>query len=316
MGLIAPPDAPERRGRAGMRVRAPAKARPRPPRPPRIPLPTLAFVVVWALASLSGLAVWFLVYAFTLSGLQEASSQHSLYAALRTELAQGIAPLGGSIPVGQPVAVLRVPQAGINDVVVEGTTSSALEQGPGLLPGTGLPGQPGVSVILGRQSMFGGPFRHLPTLAGGDLIQVITGQGTFTYRVLDLRYPGDPLPSPLPAGQSRMIMVTIVGSGWLGGGKDRLLYVDAALVGKPVAAPSGQPVVVSASQLPMHGDDDSGVFIVLVLRLQLLLLVGLAVGWAGPRWGKWPTWLVGAPAILAAVWGVSETAIALFPNLL
>jgi sortase A len=312
MGLAAPPEAPVRRSRVAMRLRAPAR-----PRPPRTPLPTLGLVAVWAFASLSALSLWFLLYAFTLSGLQEASSQHSLYAALRSELAQGIAPLGGSVPLGKPVALLRVPQAGINDVVVEGTTSALLEQGPGLLAGTPLPGQPGVSVIFGRQAMFGGPFRHLAGLRQGDVFQVITGQGTFTYRVDDLRYPGDPLPSPLPAGQSRMIMVTIAGSSWLGGRTpERLLYVDTSLVGKVVAAPSGPPVLVSASQLPMHVDADSDVLIQLVLRLQLLLLAGLGVAWAGSRWSTWQTWLVGAPAILAATWGVSQVAVALLPNLL
>jgi sortase A len=272
-------------------------------------------VAVWGFASLSALAVWLLLYAFVLSGLQEASSQHALYAALRSELAQATAPAGGDIPLGQPVALLRVPRAGVNDVVLNGTTSGILEEGPGLVADAPLPGQPGDSVIYGRQTMFGGPFRHLPALRRGDALEVTTGQGTFTYRVDALVYPGDPLPSPLSAGQSQMILITTTGSGWLGfGAPDRFLYVFAGLVGKPVAAPSGRPTVVSASQQAMHGDTSA--LVPLVLWLQLLLLTVLAVVWARSRWGGWQTWLVGAPAILAAVWAVSQAAVALLPNLL
>jgi len=44
--------------------------------------------------------------------------------------------------------------------------------------------------------------------------------------------------------------------------------------------------------------------------------VFLAIAWAFERWGRWQTWLVGAPLVLAALWGVSETAVQLLPNLM
>ncbi len=276
--------------------------------------------VIWALAALSGLAVWLLLYAFSFSGLEEASAQHALYAQLRTEIAQEIAPpFGGNNPsdnigLGKPVAVLRVPQAGINDVVLEGTTSGVLEEGPGLLADTPLPGQPGVSEIFGRQTMFGGPFRHLAVLRPGDLIQVTTGEGTFTYVVDDLRYSGQPIPTP-PTVSSRMILVTAAGSGWRGAGSpNQVLYVDTSLRGKPAGSAPGLPTAVPASQGIMRGDPS--VLFPLVLWLQLLLLTVCAVVWIRSRWGGWQTWLVGIPAILAVLWVVSESAFQLLPNLL
>jgi sortase A len=270
---------------------------------------------VWTLAALSALAAWVLVYAFFLSGLQEASSQHALYAQLRSELAQEIAPLGSRPAFGTPVAILRVPEAGIDDVVVEGTTSGVLEHGPGLLADTPLPGRAGWSTIYGRQTMFGGPFRHLNVLRKGDLVQVTTGQGTFTYVVTSLQYPRTPEPPPLAAGQSRLTLVTATGEGWRSAGvPDEILYVNAMLRGNTVGSPAGLPTAVQPSQQAMRGD--ASVLLPLVLWLQLLLIVVIAVAWARARWGRWQTWLVGAPLILAVLWVVTETAAQFFPNLL
>jgi sortase A len=281
-------------------------------RPPASPT---AVAFAWSLAAVSLLAAWVLVYAYFLSGVQEASAQHTLYATLRSELAQEIAPLGAHPAFGTPVAILRVPQAGIDDVVVEGTTSGVLEHGPGLLADTPLPGRAGNSVIYGRQTMFGGPFRHLTDLRKGDLLQVVTGQGTFTYVVTDLQYPHTPVPPALAAGQSRLTLVTVVGAGWRSAGvPDELLYVNATLRGKTVGSPAGLPTAVPPSQEAMHGD--ASVLLPLVLWLQLLLLTVVAVAWARARWGRWQTWLVGAPLILAVLWVVTDTAVQLFPNLI
>ena len=278
-------------------------------------MPAGVLTTVWTLAALSGLAVWCLLYAGVLSGFQEAAAQHALYGVLRSEIAQEIAPPFENFGFGKPVAILRVPQAGIDDVVLDGTTSGLLEKGPGLSRDSVLPGQVGTCVILGRQTMFGGPFRHLGALRKGDLLDVTTGEGTFTYRVQDVRYPGAPLPPPLAAGQGRLTLVTAAGSGWRSAGApDELLYVDALLIGKADRRAAAVPAGVPASELPMHGD--FSVLMPLVLWLQLLLLTVLGVAWVRSRWGGWQTWLVGAPALLAVVWVVSEVSFQLLPNLL
>lgn len=285
--------------------------------PPATVRTTWALTLIWFSAALSVLAVWVLLYALALSGFQEAGAQNALYATFRARVAQGIAPLGGDIKPGQPVALLRVPQAGIRDVVLEGTTSGILEEGPGLEIDTPLPGQPGVSVIYGRQTLFGGPFRHLDALRRGDVFAVTTGEGTFAYLVMDLRYPGDPYPPPLPTGGSRIVLVTAAGSGWRSAGApNRELFVDASLIGRPAAA---VPPPVLAGGLPAAQQPkgtDTGALVALVFWLQALLATVLAAVWVRTRWGGWQTWLVAAPAILAALWAASEPAFQLLPNLL
>jgi len=289
----------------------------RPPRnrPRRVPLPAPVLAVIWVLASIGGLAVWLLLYAYVLSGFGEASAQHALYAELRTDIAQGTAKLGGKIALGTPVALLKIPQAGVDDVVLEGTTSGVLEQGPGLEADSPLPGQAGVSIIDGRQALFGGPFRHLSALRPGDVLQVTTGAGIFEYRVMDLRYPGDPYPAQLPPGQGRLTLVTVTSAGWRGGAlRNEFLYVDTALISRAVASPIGQPTQIPKNQLLMQGDPS--VLFVLVLWMQLLVIVVLTLVWVSTRWAGWQTWLVGAPVVMAILWIASEAAFQLLPNLL
>jgi sortase A len=280
---------------------------------PEVPL--WASTVLWFLTALTILTAWSLLYGLILSGYQEHAAQDALYAKFRSELALGIAPLGGRLAPGTPVALVRSPQAGIDDVVVDGTTSGLLERGPGLEADTPLPGQAGTSVIYGRSTLFGGPFRHLNVLRPGDLLEVTTGQGSFHYRVLDVRYPHDPLPRPLAAGQSRLTLLTAVGGGWRSlGAPSEFLYVDASLIGKTVATPVGQPTAIPGNQQPMHGD--TGALIPLIFWLQALVVALLAMMWVRSRWGGWMTWLVAAPAVLALVWVVSEVAFQLLPNLI
>jgi sortase A len=278
-------------------------------------LPLWAATTLWFLTALSVLAFWFLLYAFVLSGYQEHAAQDSLYAKLRNELALGIAPLGSKITPGAPVALLHIPQAGIDDVVVDGTSSAFLEWGPGLKADTPLPGEAGASIIYGRAAMFGGPFRHLNALRRGDLLAVTTGQGTFYYRVEDVRYPGDPLPPPLASGQGRLTLATTAGGSWRDlGARSQFVYVDASLVSKPVGTPTGMPTAIPNDERPMQGDP--GALIPLVFWLQLLVITVLAVIWVRTRWGSWLTWLVAAPVVLALVWVVSEITFQLLPNML
>jgi sortase A len=272
-------------------------------------------VVVTALAMLSLAAVWLLVYAVGLSGLQERSAQHRLYASIRYSLSQEVTPFGGAIKPGTPVAVLNAPQAGITrEVVVEGTTSGVLRDGPGHQQNTAFPGQAGVSVLMGRSVTFGAPFRQVASLHAGDLITVTTGQGVFRYTVTDSRGNGDPLPPTLAATASRLTLVTSRGSGWRSGwAPSSPVFVDATMTGHVQPAPAGRPATVSAASTEMHAD--TGGLVALVLWLQALLLVAAAIVWARIRWGRWQTWVAGAPAMLAVVWLISGEALRLLPNL-
>ncbi|MFZ0322527.1 MAG: sortase [Actinomycetes bacterium] len=268
------------------------------------------------LVTLGLLAVWFVAYALGLSGLQERADQRVLYGQLREQLALATAPVGGAISPGAPIAVLQIPALGVsNDVVVEGTSSSALRLGPGHRRDTPLPGQAGVSLVYGRSVTFGAPFRNLSALGPKDTIVVTTGQGEFTYVVDSVRRPGDPLPPPPAADQGRLTLVSAEGSGRLASfTASDTVFVDATMQGKVQPVLAGRPASVGDAETSM-GSDTSGL-VALVLWLEALVLVAVGVVWAARRWGGWQTWVVSVPVVLAVLWGTTSVAFGLLPNLL
>ena len=273
-------------------------------------------------ACLLGFAAW---VAF-LSKLHYDRAQHHAYDALRIALAQGTAPVGPTqvvnpnennspselVPSGTPVAVLSIPRMGLRAVVLQGTTGSVLENGPGHLRDTQMPGQVGVSVIMGRRAAYGGPFSKLSTLNPGDPITVVTGQTVAQYQVLDLRRGGDPSPPPPATGQSRLILVTADGAPFAPSG---MLYVDADLTSKPQPAP---PMVLSAANLAPSENamgTETQAWLPIVFWGQLLLLFTLALTLLWNYWGKWQTWVIAVPILGYLVLSVADEVTRLLPNL-
>jgi sortase A len=317
---IDPPVAPEP-------VAGELSATPRshpPPVPERTdrraaPLPAgvaLARAVLLALAACAG---GFVLQVTLVSGLTQRADQQRLYDRFRAQLAEGTAPVGPAdfdgvaYPVGQPVAHLEIPELGLEQVVVSGTTSGALFQGPGHRRDTVLPGQVGASVVMGRSAAFGGPFASLDTLDLGDRIEVTTGQGEYEFRVSGVRHEGDPLPDPIQQGGGRLILVTAEGPPFL---PDGVLRVDADLVGD--ADPSGGRLFTTAGLPTAEGNmaGDTSQLWALVLWLQALILVALGAAWSWHRWGRPQTWIVFLPAlVLVGMFAAGEGA-RLLPNLL
>ena len=276
----------------------------------------------WPVTSLQLLAVallGFLVSVAVVGPLQHARTQSVLRDDLRLQLAEATAPVGQTdlsgrlLAWGSPLAVLRIPRLGVDEIVAEGTTSKVLQGGPGHLRSTVLPGQPGVSVLMGRQAGFGGPFARIDKLEVGDTLTVVTGQGESTYRVSGQRLGGAPLPPPLPPGQGRLTLVTATGTPYAPSGVRR---VDAQLVSAPHVAPGlvlGPAGITSAEQ-PMRGDGSA--LIVVVLAGQALLAALVLLVWAATRWGRRQSWVVGVPVLLLLGVTVSNAASRLLPNLL
>jgi sortase A len=267
--------------------------------------------LLWALMTVSLLAGWFVLYATLLSGLQQHRDNAMLYKQFRKELAAATVPIGQPIASSTPIALLRLPAAGIPaEVVVEGTAPSDLKLGVGHLRSTPLPGQAGVSVLYGRSLTYGGPFAHISGLAKGTAFSVTTGQGTFNYVVDSVRRVGDPLPSQLAPDGSRLLLETSTGSVF---DPSDPLYVDATLQGKPVPAATAPLASVSASE-QAFGTDRSHLP-QLVLWLQGLLIAVLLTVWGALRWGRSHAWLIGVPVVVAMLWGVTANVMGLLPNL-
>lgn len=100
--------------------------------------------------------------------------------------------LAGRVEEGDSVTRLRIPSIGVDTVVVEGTTESALRAGAGHYPSTPLPCQAGNVGIAGHRTTYGRPFRHLDQLGVGDEIVLDTPVGSCTYRVSQAPFPVPP----------------------------------------------------------------------------------------------------------------------------
>ncbi|MHB1001004.1 MAG: sortase [Armatimonadota bacterium] len=79
---------------------------------------------------------------------------------------------------------LIIPKIGLNAVVVEGTSSSALRRGPGHFPGTALPGEQGNCCIAGHRNMYGSWFRKLNKLYYGDTVMIKISGKQYIYKVV------------------------------------------------------------------------------------------------------------------------------------
>lgn len=80
-----------------------------------------------------------------------------------------------------PLARLRVPRLGIDQIVLAGATGSTLAFAPGHLDGTPLPGLPGNAVLSAHRDTH---FRFLGDLRPGDEIRIERPDGAVvTYRV-------------------------------------------------------------------------------------------------------------------------------------
>ena len=77
----------------------------KPDRAATRPLPLPAVVALTAIGTLSALAIWFIVFALALSGVQQRRDNTVLYAKFREQVASETAPLGGLIKPGSPVAL-------------------------------------------------------------------------------------------------------------------------------------------------------------------------------------------------------------------
>ena len=84
---------------------------------------------------------------------------------------------------GTPLAILTIPDLGLNTVVVQGTGTLPLERGPGHYSLTPMPGQAGNVAIAGHRTTWGRPFYNLDLLHIGSKITLTSPQGSFTYAV-------------------------------------------------------------------------------------------------------------------------------------
>ena len=84
---------------------------------------------------------------------------------------------------GDPLTRIKIPSIGVDTVVVEGTSASALRAGAGHYPDTPLPCEAGNVAIAGHRTTYGKPFSELDKLKSGDVVILETPVGSCTYEI-------------------------------------------------------------------------------------------------------------------------------------
>lgn len=207
---------------------------------------------------------------------------------------------------GAPVALLRIPRIGVEQVVVEGTSPSLAMEGPGHVRGTAQPGEPGRSVVLGHRTTYGAPFARLGELMEGDEVQVLTTGGAFVYRVAgDARVlgTGEPDVIDLDAEGNRLVLATAHPELQA----SERLVVEAELEGDPVepdpiltaTADDSTPAVVELDRYELGRSGNSGAWTSVLLWGELLVAALILTRLLYRRWLRWPTWLLTTPVLVA-----------------
>jgi sortase A len=83
-----------------------------------------------------------------------------------------------------PFMIIDIPRMRVRAAVVEGVAPDDLAKGPGHVPGTALPGAGANVAIAGHRATHGAPFAAIETLRIGDLINLQTKNGIYTYQVI------------------------------------------------------------------------------------------------------------------------------------
>jgi sortase A len=249
--------------------------------------------------------------------------------------------------IGDPIAIVEIGGLQLRQVAVEGVSPSETERGPGHVPGTAAPGQPGNAVLVGRHSAFSGPFSDLDAAHEGDKILVTTTDGQSVYVVSSVgehtvftgpsaaaassgglggglggsglggaTAPADPLASDRvstgdlygPSTDNRLTLVTSASYSPLN--SDRATVLIAKLDGKPFApTPQGGR---TESQNGFTGDATAWAPLALAL-LAYSVAVGAAIvlyRTSTPR----VAYLITAPPLIAFTIIAAETLVRLFPG--
>lgn len=189
---------------------------------------------------------------------------------LSSDLLNGVAPVSYPIAVGTPIGLIEVPNRDVRAVFVEGSQSNQLARAAGHLIGSALPGQPGVSAILGRSKTYGAEFKNLDQLKFGDEVIVTTGQGVHTYEVLDITERSADDTAAFQGEGHMLILATVVDS------SDRLI-VRASLTSPVLPAGQATDHQTSLDELGLAGNSSSWSDIALWMLLAALMAAGFPI---------------------------------------
>jgi sortase A len=234
------------------------------------------------LFGLGVLILFLLGYIYLFTPLSEGRAQHTLLQDITASPAKTFDLAQGKVPAERsPIAVLEIPALRLVDAVVEGTNAQDLQSGPGHMPTTALPGQPGNAVIAGRRSTFGAPFAAIGSLKPGQHIKVVDGYGTYDYTVTKVVNAEGGRHDVVTETKGNQLTLVTATSGFFPHGR---LAVIATMIGKPLEGASEPHFDVAANELGLASDPVSALLAVFWILLFFVLLTLTA--WLLRHWDQ------------------------------
>jgi sortase A len=122
---------------------------------------------------------------------------------------------------GEVLGRLEIPRLGMKVMVVEGVDEQNLKRGAGHIPGTVMPGEHGNAGVAGHRDTV---FRPLRDIRRNDTVQMVTLQGTYTYRVVSTVIV-DPSDVAVlgPTGKDTLTLVTCYPFNYIGSAPQRFI---------------------------------------------------------------------------------------------
>lgn len=143
----------------------------------------------------------------------------------------------GALPAykeGEVIGELFLPKLDQRMAILEGTGRAELRQGAGHDAASAAPGNPGNSVLAGHRDTV---FRSLGKLAAGDILELETADGVFTYEVTGSRIVDKETRGAIkPAREPVLTLITCYPFAYTGPAPDRYL-----LSAKLVSSRKSQP---------------------------------------------------------------------------
>lgn len=216
------------------------------------------------LLTAGAIVLLFVVYTLWGTGIQTAAAQDDLRDQLTFGEGTGQAepeqtetepPPPAEVELGDAYGVIRIPRFGDDWewVMVQGVEDDDLKNGPGHYLDSVDPGELGNFAVAAHRAGHGEPFAQFPELRAGDVIEVETAEGTFSYELDDApdgdpdgnkinirdTWVVDPVPGESPdteATEQRMTLTTC----WPRWGSSHRMYATGTLVSveeRPDATP-------------------------------------------------------------------------------
>jgi sortase A len=129
---------------------------------------------------------------------------------------------------GAPIARLVIPKIGLDEIVLEGVESEALNAGPGHLPGSPLPGERGNAIISAHRDRH---FKHFDEIDVGDTVTTEWGARRDRWVVISTRVVDENAPALVRTPDATLTLTTCWPIRYVGSAPERLIVTAKPAVG-------------------------------------------------------------------------------------